>query len=162
LLLVEPAKAPAVGTGQAVRPWRRFAALLAGHRPLLAEAVVCALVMTVLGVSTSYFVQHLVDSVLPRGERRLLHAMGIGMGLVVLLLTAILFLYDRSLALAAVAFVPVLVLGVLAHHPAARRRSRDAMEGAARFAARVVEDVSGVETVKAYGAERARAEAAED
>src|SRR5947207_1675004 len=84
LLLVEPAKAPAVGTGKPVRPWRRFAALLAGHRPLLAEAVVCALVMTVLGVSTSYFVQHLVDSVLPRGERRLLHAMGIGMVLVVL------------------------------------------------------------------------------
>ena len=239
LLLVEPAKAPAVGTGKPVRPWRRFAALLAGHRPLLAEAVVCALVMTVLGVSTSYFVQHLVDSVLPRGERRLLHAMGIGMvlvvlvravfgllreyllahvgrqvdlaliagyarhvlrlpvrffearqvgevisrvhdaakvreavsgtavaalvdGLLVLLLTAILFLYDASLALAAVAFVPVLVLGVLAHHPAARRRSRDAMEEAARFSARVVEDVSGVETVKAYGAERARAEAAED
>ncbi|MFO0811230.1 MAG: peptidase domain-containing ABC transporter [Gemmataceae bacterium] len=239
LLLVEPSKAPQTGTGKPVAPWVRFLSLLGGHKPLLAEAVVCALVMTVLGVSTSYFVQHLVDGVLPRGERRLLHALGIGMvivvamrtafglvreyllshvgrkvdlaliagysrhvlrlpvkffetrqvgeiisrvqdaakvreavsgtavaavvdGLLVVLLTVVLFVYDVKLAAAACAFVPVLLLGVLLHHPAAKRRSLAAMEDAAKFSARIVEDVTGVETVKAYGAERARAEADED
>src|SRR5262249_1646707 len=54
-----------------------------------------------------------------------------------------------------------LVAGVAAHHPAARRRSRQAMEEAAGLAAHLVEDVSGVETVKAFGAERVRAEEGE-
>jgi ATP-binding cassette subfamily B protein len=239
ILLVEPTSLPTVGTVQPVAPGWRFVMLLAGYKPLLVEAIVCALLMTVLGVTTSYFVQHLVDSVLPRSEKKLLDALGIGMvlvvvmrmlfgvlreyllahigrridlaliagyarhvlrlpvrffetrqvgevvsrihdaakvreavggtavaavvdGLLVLLLFVVLFIYDTYLALAASAFVPVLVLGVLLHHPAVRRRSRAAMEGAAGFSARVVEDVSGVETVKAFGAERARAESNED
>src|SRR5262245_16369755 len=37
-------------------PWRRFLSLLVAHKPYLAEAFVCALLMTLLGVSTSYFV----------------------------------------------------------------------------------------------------------
>jgi ATP-binding cassette subfamily B protein len=48
------------------------------------------------------------------------------------------------------------------HHPAARRLSQDAMESGAGLSAHLVEDVSGVETVKAFGAERARAEQGED
>ena len=40
--------------------------------------------MTVLGVSTSYFIQHLVDSVLVRHEVQLLNALGIGMVLIAL------------------------------------------------------------------------------
>jgi ATP-binding cassette subfamily B protein len=239
ILLVDPTSLPTVGVAQPVAPWWRFLGLLAGHKPLLVEAIVCALLMTVLGVTTSYFVQHLVDSVLPRGEKKLLNALGIGMvlvvvmrmlfgvlresllahigrridlaliagyarhvlrlpvrffetrqvgevvsrihdaakvreavsgtavaavvdGLLVLLLFVVLFIYDTYLALAASAFVPVLVLGVLLHHPAVRRRSRAAMEDAAQFSARVVEDVTGVETVKAFSAERARAESNED
>ena len=43
--------------------------------------------MTVLGVSTSYFIQHLVDSVLVRHEERLLNALGVGMVLVLLFRT---------------------------------------------------------------------------
>ena len=209
------------------------------NTPILAEAFLCALLMTVLGISTSYFIQHLVDSVLVRHEGRLLNALGVGMVLIVLfrtlfgllrqyllahvgrkvdlaliagyarhilalplrffemrqvgeilsrvndaakvreaisgttltavvdgtlvviLMLAVLWLYDLRLALVATAFVPVLVAGVAAHHPAARRRSREAMEHAARLSAHLVEDVSGVETVKAFGAERARAEEGE-
>ena len=48
---------------------------------------VCALLMTVLGVSTSYFIQHLVDSVLVRSEGRLLNALGVGMVLIVVFRT---------------------------------------------------------------------------
>ena len=65
-----------------------------------------------------------------------------------------LLVYDPRLALVATAFVPAAGAAVLAHHPAARRRSREAMEAAARFSAHLVEDVSGVETIKAFGAER--------
>jgi HlyB family type I secretion system ABC transporter len=240
LLLVAPETGlrPA-GMGQTpATPWRRFLGLLSAHTPILAEAFVCALLMTVLGISTSYFIQHLVDSVLVRNEGRLLNALGIGMVLVVLfktlfgvlrqyllahigrqvdltliagyarhilglplrffemrrvgeilsrvndaqkvreavsgttttavvdatlvvLMLAVLWVYDVRLALVATAFIPLLVASIAVHHPAVRRRSREAMEEVARLSAHLVEDVSGVETIKAYGAERARAEEGE-
>jgi len=194
--------------------------------------------MTILGISTSYFVQHLVDSVLVRGEHRLLNALAIGMiavaifrtlfgvfrgyllahigrvvdlsllsgyarhilklpmrffemrrvgeilsrvndaakireaiggttltavvdGTLVILSTVVLWLYDVPLALVATAFVPLLLVGVAAHHPASKKRSREAMEQGGQLSAHLVEDVSGVETVKAFGLERPRAEEGE-
>jgi ATP-binding cassette subfamily B protein len=212
--------------------------LLAPHTPVLLEAFSCALLLTVLGISTSYFIQHLVDSVLVRHEARLLNALGIGMVLILLFRTVfgmlrqylvayvgrkvdltliagysrhilslplrffemrrvgeilsrvndttkvreaingttltalvdgtlvfamvvVLWLYDVRLALVATAFVPVLVASVMVHHPAARRLSVEAMESAAQLSAHFVEDVSAVETVKAFGIERDRAEEGE-
>ena len=41
-------------------PMRRFFGLLRPHWHVLGEAFVCAVLMTVLGVATSYFIQHLV------------------------------------------------------------------------------------------------------
>src|SRR5262249_1017437 len=70
-----------------VRPWRRLFGLLRAHTPVLVEACICALLMTLLGVATSYFLQHLVDSVLVRYEKRLLNALGIGMVLLLLFRT---------------------------------------------------------------------------
>src|SRR4029453_17742435 len=67
--------------------WRRFLVLLGAHTPVLAEACCCALLMVGLGVASSYFIQHLVDSVLIRHEGRLLNALGIGMGLITLFRT---------------------------------------------------------------------------
>jgi ATP-binding cassette subfamily B protein len=240
LLLVVPdtnAAAPC-GKRKRVPPWRRFLGLLAGHRSILIEAVVCALFMTVLGVATSFYVQHLVDAVLVRHETRLLNALGIGMvaillfralfgalrhyllahvgrkadlaliagytrhllglplrffemrrvgeilsrvndaakvreaisgtttttlvdGVLVLVLLSVLWLYDLPLALLATAFVPVLIGSAMLHHPAVRRRAREAMENGAQLAAHLVEDVSGVETIKACGAERMRADGGE-
>jgi ATP-binding cassette subfamily B protein len=240
LLLVVPQHTapPAGATAGAVSPWGRFLGLLGAHKSVLAEAFVCALLMTVLGVATSYFVQHLVDSVLVRHEAKLLNALGVGMvlivafrtlfgvlrqyllahvgrqvdlsliadyarhllglplrffemrqvgeilsrvndaakvreaisgttltavvdGTLVIILLVVLWLYDVPLALVATAFVPLLVASAVVHHPAAKRRSQAAMERAARLSAHLVEDVSGVETVKAYGAERLRAEEGE-
>jgi ATP-binding cassette subfamily B protein len=45
------------------------------------------------------------------------------------------------------------------HQPFILRRSREAMEQSALLSAHLVENVSGVETIKAFGAERTRAEA---
>ncbi len=221
-----------------VSPWRQFLGLLGGHVPVLGEAVACALLMTLLGVANSYFLQHLVDNVLLRNEHRLLNALGVGMallivfrslfgvlrqyllahvgrradmalmsrysrhllglpmqffdmrrvgeilsrmqdtakvreaisgtttsavvdGTLVVALLALLFRQDLPLALLATAFVPLIMLTIAAHHPAAKRRSREAMERASILSAHLVEDVSAVETIKAFGAERRRAEEAE-
>ncbi|MBL8851021.1 MAG: peptidase domain-containing ABC transporter [Planctomycetaceae bacterium] len=224
--------------GSPVAPSRRFFHLLAAHRSILVEAVLCAVLMTILGLSTSYFVQHLVDSVLVRGETRLLNALGIGMGavlvfrmlfgvlrqyllayvgrkidlsliagytrhvlslpmnffemrqvgeilsrandaskvrsaisgaaltaavdgVVVVFTAVILCCYDVQLAAIAALFGPVWFLVVLMHHPAAKRLSREGMEANAKLSAHVVEDISGVETIKAFGAQRSRMEAGE-
>ncbi|HMP07788.1 MAG TPA: ABC transporter transmembrane domain-containing protein, partial [Lacipirellulaceae bacterium] len=240
LLLMTPDEtARPVGVKNGVtRPSARFWQLLRPHRSVLLEGVACALLMTLLGISTSYFVQHLVDSVLVRGEVKLLNALGVGMilimlfktlfgilrhyllayigrkidlsliagyarhilslpmnffemrqvgeilsrvndaskvreaisgaaltavvdGVVVVITLGVLWAYDARLAMAATAFAPLLVLAMLVHHPATRRRSRDAMEEAAKLSAHLVEDISGVETIKAYGSERSRSEEGE-
>lgn len=219
-------------------PARRFFSLLGAHRGVLVEAVVCAILMTLLGLSTSYFVQHLVDGVLVRGETRLLNALGVGMaaillfrtlfgvvrqyllayvgrkidlsliaaytrhvlslpmnffemrqvgeimsrandaakvraaisgaaltaavdGVVVVFTAVVLALYDVQLALVAALFGPLWFVTVLLHHPATKRRSREAMEANAALSAHVVEDISGVETIKSFGAQRTRMEAGE-
>ncbi|MGE3779311.1 MAG: peptidase domain-containing ABC transporter, partial [Pirellulaceae bacterium] len=197
-----------------------------------------ALLMTLLGVSTSYFVQHLIDNVLVRNETRMLNALGVGMasiilfrtlfgmlrhyllahvgrtvdlsliagyarhllslpmsffemrqvgeivsrvndaakireaisgacltamvdGIVVICTSVVLWMYDGRLAAVAMVFAPLWLIAVIAHHPITRRRSREAMEKAAKLSAHLVEDISGVETFKTFGAERARVEEGE-
>jgi ABC-type bacteriocin transporter len=219
-------------------PWRRFLVLLRPHTPLILEAFFCALLMTALGLASSYFLQHLVDGVLAREERSLLNALGIGMvlvmvfkiafgllrhyllahisrkvelslvagyarhllrlpmrffemrrvgeiisrvndadnvqeaisgtasatlvdGVMVVVFTAVLFFYDLPLALVAVVFIPFIIGAVWAHIPTSRRLTREAMEADAQHSAHLVEDVSAVETIKAFGVERARAEEGE-
>jgi ATP-binding cassette subfamily B protein len=219
-------------------PWVRFLMLLACHKNTLLEGFVCALLMTLLGIGTSYFIQHLVDSVLARGERQLLNALGLGMVLIVIFRTlfgvvrqyvlahvgrkvdlsliasyarhilrlptqffemrqvgeilsrvndaanvreaisgtaltamvdammvilsfSVLWFYDARLALVSTAFVPLLVISVMAHHRPVKRKSRETMENAARLSAHLVEDISGVDTIKAFGLEQTRTEEAE-
>jgi ABC-type bacteriocin/lantibiotic exporter with double-glycine peptidase domain len=73
----------------------------------------------------------------------------------------VLWMYDARLAAVATAFIPAWVLLVALHQPASRRRSRAAMEHVAELTARMVEDVSGIDTVKAFGIERQRIEDSE-
>jgi ATP-binding cassette subfamily B protein len=209
-----------------------------GQRRLLVEAFLCAVLMTVLGLSTSLFVQHLCDGVLARGQTGLLDALGLGMvtvvvfralfgalrgylmaflarrsgfdllstyvrhvlrlplrffelrqagdvlarvqdatrvrdaiggvtlsllvdGVMVVLAAGALWLQDARLALVATLFVPALLLSAMLHRPSLRHRTRAAMEESARVHSQLVEDVSGVETIKALGLEPSRAEAGE-
>jgi len=240
LLLMTPdeTRPASDASGNSISPTRRFLGLLRLHRGVLLEAVACAVLMMLLGISTSYFVQHLVDSVLVLGETRLLNALGVGMaaivlfrtlfgmlrhyllayvgrkidlslisgysrhilslplnffemrqvgeilsrvndaskvreaisgatltaavdGVVVVCTAAVLWMYDTRLALVATLFAPAWLVVAVLHHPATRRRSREAMEAAARLSAHFVENISGVETFKAFGAERARMEEGE-
>jgi ATP-binding cassette subfamily B protein len=87
LLVPELAVSSTLASNVPVPPRRRFLGLLKAHTAVLTEAFVCTLLMTLLGVTTSYFIQHLVDSVLVRHEERLLNALGIGMVLVLLFRT---------------------------------------------------------------------------
>jgi ABC-type bacteriocin transporter len=57
----------------------RFWALIKPHKSILIQALFGAVVYTILGLSTSVFVQKLVDFVLVDGNRNLLNIMGIGM-----------------------------------------------------------------------------------
>jgi ATP-binding cassette subfamily B protein len=238
LLAVPDASASASALDQSVTPLRRFLRLLMPHWPILLEVVVCALLMTLLAISNSYFVQHLVDSVLVRDERRLLNALGLGMlcvvvfrslfglvrqyllahvgrkidlaiigrytrhvlrlpmrffenrrvgeilarvtdasklreaingttttalvdAIVVVSLLAVLWLYDAPLATATSLVIPLFLITVALNHSAARTTAQRAMEQGAQLSAHLIEDVSGVETIKAFGAEDGRAEQGE-
>ena len=220
---------------EACSPSRRLMGILSSHIWTLVEGFFCAVLMTLLGLTTSYFVQHLVDSVLVRDERGLLNALGLGMllmllfqtlfnvlrdylvahvgrridlalmssycrhilrlpisfsesrrvgdilsrlgdaakireavggaalnaltdGVIVVMLLGLLWHYDVRLAAVATAFVPLLALCMLFHHPVTRRFSRSAMEHAAEHTAHTFEDVSAVETIKAFGIARQRSE----
>jgi ATP-binding cassette subfamily B protein len=239
LLVLLPEQPAAAGKGKApAAPWRRFLGLLSGHSAVLTQTVLCELLMLVLGISTSYFVQHLVDTVLVRRESRLLNALALGMILIIvfrtlfgmvrhylvaylgrkvdlalvsrylrhvlrlpldyfasrrlgdtfsrlhdaarvreaisdtvlvalvdgtltLLLLAVMWCYDAPLALAVTIFVPLLVAAVALHQPAVRRRTGENADAWVGLGSHVIEDVNGVETIKACGALRQRSEQAE-
>lgn len=220
-------------------PWLRFWDLLQPNKAVLLEAFLSAIFMTALGLASSFFVQHLVDSVLVHGQRRLLNALSIGMlmvigfrslfgvfrhyllvhisrridlslisayarhvlrlpmnffemrrvgeilsrvsdaakirsaisgttlsilvdGTLVIVSAGIMFVYDWPLALVAFLFTPLLLFSVMIHHSPAKRRSREAMEKAALLQSHLVEDISGVETIKSFNLEEPRAEKGED
>jgi ABC-type bacteriocin transporter len=79
LLAVPTTQLDAQPTGNIPSPSQRLLGLVRPHQWIMVEAMLCALCMTLLAISTSYFVQHLVDSVLVRHERKLLNALGVGM-----------------------------------------------------------------------------------
>jgi ATP-binding cassette, subfamily C, bacteriocin exporter len=79
-------------------PWRRLWALLQPHRSLWLQAFVGSVFSTVLALSTSLYVQNLMDRVIPDGDRRLLILMSLGM-LVVLGLRTTLGVLQSRLAL---------------------------------------------------------------
>ncbi|HVX16033.1 MAG TPA: peptidase domain-containing ABC transporter [Pirellulales bacterium] len=83
LLAVPTVRLDPCGIGNSVSPWQRLVELLRSQQSIMLEATVCALCLTLLAIATSYFVQHLVDSVLVRQETKLLNALGVGMVAVV-------------------------------------------------------------------------------
>lgn len=63
----------------------RFRFLLYPHRKVLVQALIGAIVYTVLGLSTSIYIQKITDFVLPDGNRNLLNLLSVGMVIILLL-----------------------------------------------------------------------------
>ncbi|MEX2746081.1 peptidase domain-containing ABC transporter [Rhizobium mongolense] len=76
-------------------PLARFARLLAPHRAVMAQALVGALVTTILGLSTAIYVQKIVDHVITAGNRNLLNVMSVAMLLILALQVLITLLRNR-------------------------------------------------------------------
>jgi len=62
----------------------RFRYLLYPHRKILVQALVGAIVYTVLGLSTSIYIQKITDFVLPDGNRNLLNLLSMGMVIILI------------------------------------------------------------------------------
>lgn len=65
--------------------WQRFGLLLQPHRGVMLQALFGAVVYTLLGLSTSIYVQKLVDNVLVEGNRNLLNLLSVIMIMLLLL-----------------------------------------------------------------------------
>ena len=68
-----------VAADRTVTPARRLWRLLQPHRPILLQAFAGAVVTTILGLGLSVYVQKIVDSVIPDGNRTLLDLLGVVM-----------------------------------------------------------------------------------
>jgi ATP-binding cassette, subfamily C, bacteriocin exporter len=78
LILLAPAETFSRGD-KSVSIGRRFIELMAPHKSIMAQALFGAAIYSILGLSTSVFVQKIVDFVLVDGNLNLLHIMGIAM-----------------------------------------------------------------------------------
>ena len=63
----------------------RFRYLLYPHRTTLVQALIGAIVYTVLGLSTSIYIQKITDFVLPDGNKNLLNLLSVGMVIILVL-----------------------------------------------------------------------------
>lgn len=74
---------------------KRFWLLLAPHRSIMVQAIIGAVVYTILGLSTSIYVQKIVDFVLVEENTRLLNLLSIGM--IVILIFQVIINYFKTL-----------------------------------------------------------------
>jgi ATP-binding cassette subfamily B protein len=63
----------------------RFRYLLYPHRKVLIQALVGAIVYTILGLATSIYIQKITDFVLPDGNKNLLNLLSVGMVIILIL-----------------------------------------------------------------------------
>ncbi|MEJ1973625.1 MAG: cysteine peptidase family C39 domain-containing protein [Lacunisphaera sp.] len=78
LILLAPGESFAAAD-RTVSPVRRLWQLLQPHRAVLLQAFVGAVVTTILGLGMSIYVQKIVDSVIPDGNRAMLNLLGVAM-----------------------------------------------------------------------------------
>lgn len=68
-----------------VSNFKRFVFLLAPHKSVLVQSLIGAVLYTVLGLSTSIYIQKITDNVLTTGNTNLLNLLSVGMLLIVVL-----------------------------------------------------------------------------
>jgi ABC-type bacteriocin transporter len=105
----------------------RFWDLVRPHRPLMLQALIGALVYTVLGLSTSLYLQKIVDFVLVEGNTRLLNLLSVGM-IVLLIFQVILAGVKGMIALKTGQLIDLrLILGYYKHLLSLPQRFFDTM-----------------------------------
>jgi ATP-binding cassette subfamily B protein len=62
---------------------KRFVFLLAPHKSVLTQSLMGAVVYTLLGLSTSIYIQKITDNILPTGNINLLNLLGVAMLIIV-------------------------------------------------------------------------------
>lgn len=83
LILLSPS-GEFVARNEKVANFKRFGYLLYPHRKIIAQALVGAAVFTILGLSTSIYIQKITDNVLVNGNRNLLNLLSITMIVILL------------------------------------------------------------------------------
>lgn len=94
LLLIAP-NDDFVAENQKTSVEQRFWYLLKPHKAMLLQVLLGAIVYTILGLSTSIFLQKIVDNVLPEDNRNLLNLMGVIM--IVIILVQVFINHARTL-----------------------------------------------------------------
>lgn len=94
LVLVQPGDTFMEGN-EKISVTKRFLYLLKPHKSVLLQVLLGAIVYTLLGLSTSIFLQKIVDNVLPEGNRNLLNLMGVI--IIVLLVFRVIINHAKSL-----------------------------------------------------------------
>lgn len=72
-----------VEKNEKVSNFKRFMFLLAPHKSILVQSLTGAILYTVLGLSTSIYIQKITDSVLPTGNTNLLNLLSVGMLIII-------------------------------------------------------------------------------
>ena len=72
-----------VEKSEKVSNFKRFVFLLAPHKSILFQSLTGAILYTVLGLSTSIYIQKITDNVLPTGNTNLLNLLSVGMLIIV-------------------------------------------------------------------------------
>jgi ATP-binding cassette subfamily B protein len=93
----------------------RFRYLLYPHRKILLQALVGAILYTILGLSTSVYIQKITDFVLPDANRNLLNLLSLGM-IVILLLQMVIGIFQTVFVLKTGQLIDArLILGYYKH-----------------------------------------------
>jgi ATP-binding cassette subfamily B protein len=72
-----------VAKNEKISNLKRFVFLLAPHKSVLAQSLIGAILYTVLGLSTSIYIQKITDNVLTTGNTNLLNLLSVGMLIIV-------------------------------------------------------------------------------
>ena len=73
-----------VEKNEKVSNFKRFVFLLAPHKSILIQSLTGAILYTVLGLSTSIYIQKITDNVLPTGNTNLLNLLSVGMLIIII------------------------------------------------------------------------------
>lgn len=94
---------------------KRFLFLLQPHQSILIQSLIGSLFYTILGFSTSIYIQKITDHVLPNGNLELLNLMGISMLVILILQWALQFIKDVFLTRSGQEIDARLILGYYKH-----------------------------------------------